>query len=73
MERSDPTTDGLDSLSWSIADLFHSGKATFKQKLEKVGVRGRRWNRTYDITWRGKAHRWRHAVSSPFAIFAVTL
>jgi hypothetical protein len=73
IERPDSTTDGLGPLSCKTAVLFSSQKASFRQKLEKLGAKSRNWNGTYDIKWRGKSYLWKHAISSLLSILAITL
>jgi hypothetical protein len=49
MERPDFTTDELGPLSWNMAAMFSSKKASFQQKLEWLGARGVNWKGSFDI------------------------
>jgi hypothetical protein len=73
MARPDPTTDGLGPLSCRTASMFSLRKMSFRQKFEKLGASGRRWNGTYTIRWRDKAYRWKHSVSSLPSLIALVL
>jgi hypothetical protein len=73
MERPDPTTDGLGPLSCRMVVLFPAQKSSFRQKLKTLGTKGRSWNGSYDIRWRNKSYRWKHAISSPFNLLVITL